>query len=170
MGLIGSSIQTGVGFFYLCVSPFVEQAQDNHYKANNGDLINGIARDWRYEMDLYYIIFGICAAIGSLYVTVYACLVHGVRKRRHGFILPWLVVHMIAIVVSFVLTIASLVIAVINIDRLAFGYFTLHMLVIAIMYYFWVVVRSEYFVIKEANNGIVNLSKEEKRTRLDFHA
>ncbi len=153
LGLISGTIQIGTAIFFLSISPSIERAIKGYHETH---FINDLARDWERSMDSYYAINGACLVIGFLYIAVNSCLLHGIRKQRHGLLLPWLYVYLVSITVCLVLAIF------LYLGVISFGVFARPMIGSAFfLCCFWNVVRSQYFAIEDAKAGNANVSEEE---------
>jgi len=102
--------------------------------------------------------------VEALFIITTALKLYGLKKRRPGYILPWLIFNMICLVLSIIATICILVsfgifmefyernsigmvIGVVFIAAIAYG------LAFAFFFYIWDVVKSAYKQIKEENES-----------------
>jgi len=102
---------------------------------------------------LFYALVTLCE-IG--YLAIFAMLFHGVKNEKHGFLVPFLVFHMISLVIYTIWT----GLAIINGIRILaalrvfawkiLGYWIIELLSLAFGYYVWDVVRSVYRDIKQS--------------------
>lgn len=96
---------------------------------------------------VFYALVTLCQ-IG--YLAIFALLFHGVKNEKHGFLVPFLVFHMISLVIYTIWT----GLAIINGIRILaalrvfswkiLGYWIIELLSLAFGYYVWDVVRSVY--------------------------
>merc|ERR1712062_545852 len=96
--------------------------------------------------------------IGQIaYLAMFAMLFHGIKKERHGFMLPFLVFDMISLVISTIwigIGIAMGIYAMILVRAFLFLLFLtiiLELLFLAFGYYLWDVIKSVYQDIKQSN-------------------
>merc|ERR1712062_449440 len=102
---------------------------------------------------VFYALVTLCQ-IG--YLAIFAMLFHGVKNEKHGFLVPFLVFHMISLVIYTIWT----GLAIINGIRILaalrvfawkiLGYWIIELLSLAFGYYVWDVVRSVYRDIKQS--------------------
>merc|ERR1712062_797203 len=96
--------------------------------------------------------------IGQIaYLAMFAMLFHGIKKERHGFMLPFLVFDMISLVISTIwigIGIAMGIYAMILVRQFVFLIvlsMILQLLFLAFGYYLWDVIKSVYQDIKQSN-------------------
>ena len=96
---------------------------------------------------------------GIFQLAIASFMIYGVNKKKHTFMLPWLIVHMISLVVS-TLIIVGVIIYLFTVPQ---GYIvSLALLIfvspfVALGFHFWFVVNSVYLDIKEEQGDHMKL-------------
>ncbi len=149
IGLILSAFLAGAGLFFLCVLPYVEEAQKSGSNHDNNDLISTLARQMEgNSLPTLRSFFGACLGMGLAGIIVKASLLFGALKYRHLYMLPWLVFSMITLIIQLLTAFEKTFLFVGDFHDQVVG-FLFRIVWIAVGYYYWIVTYSVYMDIKE---------------------
>ncbi len=118
--------------------------------------INEMFKNTIFKNTIAYIL-GVSLASSMFDIIVAGFMLHGVNRKKHSCLLPWLIVEMINLVI---LTLIGLWVTIIffNVSAGA-GFISLviEVPILALFYYFWFVVQSVYADIKEQQEDMINM-------------